>query len=125
MIAAPPVRMQREEHVPFLLIDDGFAEHRKLEALSDAAFRAFMHSLCYAARNQTDGFIPERTARVIAPAKATRELVDGVLWHRCDGGYLIHDYLDYNPSKQQISERKQATKERVAAWRARNGNHAS
>ena len=48
-------------------------------------------------------------------------LLDAGLWEEVDGGYLVHDYLDYQPSKEQVLAERHATKDRVSRWRERNG----
>ena len=59
----------------------------------------------------TDGFISDTDIETVAfnafqrqPKKAVESLVRAGLWDRVPGGYKIHDYLDYNKSKQEIEE---------------------
>ena len=59
----------------------------------------------------TDGFISDTDIETVAfnafqrqPKKAVESLVKAGLWDRVSGGYMIHDYLDYNKSKQEIEE---------------------
>mgnify|MGYP000983724929 CR=1 FL=1 len=59
----------------------------------------------------TDGFISDTDIETVAfnafqrqPKKAVESLVRAGLWDRVPGGYQIHDYLDYNKSKQEIEE---------------------
>lgn len=59
----------------------------------------------------TDGFISDTDIETVAfnaflrsPKKAVESLVRAGLWDRVPGGYMIHDYLDYNKSKQEIEE---------------------
>ena len=59
----------------------------------------------------TDGFISDTDIETVAfnafqrqPKKAVEALVKAGLWDRVSGGYMIHDYLDYNKSKQEIEE---------------------
>lgn len=48
-----------------------------------------------------------------------RQLIYAGLWDEADGGYRIHDYLDYQPSKQQIEdERRQKQAAGQAGGRA-------
>ncbi len=88
-------------------IDDGFIDHPKIARLSDRAFRVHIRALCYSAQHLTDGFLP---ASVFDPVlnrmqRASRELRDG-LWTIVPGGYQVHDYLHYNPSKNQVLQRR-------------------
>lgn len=36
-------------------------------------------------------------------------MVSAGLWEKTKGGYLIHDYLDYNPTKEVVTQRKEAS----------------
>jgi hypothetical protein len=100
------------ERVSWLKLDDGFPEHPKIADLSDAAFRAHLSAICYAARALTDGWVPESFAKVW-PRKTVRELEAAGLWTRADvRGYLIHDYLDWQPAKAAVLERRRKESER-------------
>lgn len=92
-------------------LDDSFPEHPKVIGLSDAAFRLHVVALCYCARNMTDGAISSAAGRFMgAKAKIVRELVDGRLWDVAEDGWIIHDYLAYNPSRERtLSRRASAT----------------
>jgi hypothetical protein len=86
-------------------------------------------ALCYCNRNLTDGFVPWAAARTllsweyIEGGKAwrvgvtsgpvgddvdadriTRILVAAGLWHEVEGGYQVHDYEDYQPTRQEVLE---------------------
>lgn len=99
-------------------LDDGFPDHPKAAGLSDAAFRSYVTSLCYAARFLTDGFIPGAVARKMAAPKVLVQL-SGPLWEEVEGGYQIHDYLAYNPTKEQVlAERQEKHAIKVKAGRA-------
>lgn len=79
-------------------LDDGFPQHPKVVTLSDEAFRAYVVALCYAAEYETDGFVPE----VVAVNGPVREaLVTHGLWDDAEGGIAIHDYLEFNPSREE------------------------
>lgn len=84
--------------MPWVKLDDGYPEHPKVVGLTDAAFRTDVEGWCYCARNLTDGFIPQGAAKRW-PNRAIAELIEVGRWESTAGGYLIHDWLDYNPSK--------------------------
>lgn len=44
--------------MPFLNLDDNFADHPKVDPLSDGAFRLHVAGMLYAAKHKTNGFIP-------------------------------------------------------------------
>ena len=100
--------------MPYLMSDDGFPDHPKVEALSDCAYRLHDAGRHYAARHTTDGAIPKyRVPRLTRTyrASALRELLDSRMWHEggegCGtktcikgeaGEYDVHDYLQWNKS---------------------------
>lgn len=99
----------------WIKLDDRFPEHPKVAGLSDKAFRLHIEAMCYAGRNLTDGKLPGRPFR--RSKKATNELLDAGLWFLGDDGLEIHDFTVYNPPKQKIEEKREATRQRVEAFR--------
>lgn len=101
----------------WLRVDDNFADHPKIEALSDAAFRVHVRALCYAARLNTEGYVQ---AGVAARFGATKKMIADFLalglWEDRDDGYMLHDFLEYNPSNAEREKRAAASS---AAARAR------
>ena len=89
-------------------LDDLFPENEKVSGLNDGAFRLHIHALCYAARNLTDGRISYNARRglggTISQISALR---DAGLWEAHEGGWVIHDYLEYNPSREQVMAQRQ------------------
>jgi hypothetical protein len=59
----------------------------------------------------------------IRGTKATaKQLEDAGVWDRVDDGWVIHDYLDYNPSREQVLlERKKNAERQEKFRRRRNG----
>lgn len=101
--------------MPWVKLDDNFFDHPKIVAAGRDARDLYLAGLCYCARNLTDGFIPEeRVARLaieagVADAKTAVTRLSTVirgtrcpLWETVDGGYQVHDYLDYNPTREQV-----------------------
>jgi hypothetical protein len=95
-------------------IDDGFPDHPKvlripLEAKPEALALQVL-ALCYSSRYLTDGKLPQHVVRVLLAGFPRAEelpklMVDAGLWEhdgQAAGDYVIHDYLEYNPSKRQV-----------------------
>lgn len=105
--------------------DDLYADHPKVAGLSDAAFRLHTTGILYCARNLTDGLISaDDVPRLVRKFRrsALVELVDRGLWVNVLGGaYSIHNYLDWNPSKQEVERRRAQAAKRKAEWRANHG----
>lgn len=91
-------------------IDDGFYDHPKVVAAGGLGTALFVCALSYSARHLTDGFIPAAQVRRLVdvedPGEVAARLVEVGLWEEGEGGYWIHDYLDYNPSAAEVGERR-------------------
>lgn len=127
--------------MPWLRLDDGFAEHPKIAGLSAAAFRLHVEALCYCARNLTDGYVSQAVLKRFSGGrrapKYAAELVDAGLWEpadeRADGaqlartcatdepqsgahlreaGWYIHDFLDFNPSREAVTDEREKARKR-------------
>lgn len=104
-------------------LDDGFADHPKVLGLSDPSFRLHVAAMCWSARRGTDGVIEQIDLRVlIAMVRGEpkiSELEEAELWDpRPEGGWTIHDWHKYNEPANKVKAKKEASKARVAAWRA-------
>jgi hypothetical protein len=61
----------------------------------------------------TDGFVPCHVLTTIGGTpKDARVLIDVGLWESVDGGYLFHDWLDYQPSRASVLAERAAAAER-------------
>ncbi|WP_159107490.1 hypothetical protein [Streptomyces rubrogriseus] len=104
-------------------MDDRFPSHRKIALLSDRAFRLHVSAICWCAENLTDGRISDRELALVTRVrgvKATaKQLEDAGLWDRTDDGWQIHDYLDYNPSREQVLIERKKNAERQERFRRR------
>jgi len=120
--------------MPYLNLDDDYPDHPKVEALTDPAFRLHTAAMTFCAKFTTDGFISPSQASKRTTTYRPRlltELIDGGLWHdqgdgcgtkTCPPGragfYLLHDYLQWNKSKDWWEKKRRKDAERLANWRA-------
>ncbi|KKL71602.1 hypothetical protein LCGC14_2093250 [marine sediment metagenome] len=94
-------------------LDDGFSDHPKVLVLPSDAIVLHLAGLCYCARQETDGAIPNHVLTILSRFSSTRtkklagELVQARVWEENGTGYIIHDYLDYNPSHKSLEERRE------------------
>src|SRR5690242_4591704 len=92
--------------MPWVRLDDGYPEHPKVDRVGPLAAWLNVCAWAYCARNLTDGFVPaERVSRLAAvqkPLELAKRLVEANLWEQVDGGFTVHDYLAYNPSREQV-----------------------
>lgn len=96
--------MRSTDIMSWIKLDDRMPDHRKVVGLSDRAFRAHIEALCYAAGNLTDGAVPAAVARAKRWTRSAGELVDAGLWEPHDSGWLIHDYLEHQRSRESAEE---------------------
>lgn len=113
--------------------DDEFPIHRKLGPLDDATYRLHSEAIFWCSRNTTDGRIArEELPAISVRAKTARvaKLVARNLWHaagsqRCGSekcptpgpdGWVIHDYLDYQPARDKVLADREAKAERQRNW---------
>ncbi|TVZ96475.1 hypothetical protein [Streptomyces sp. BK340] len=109
--------------MPWVKLDDRFPSHRKVALLPDRAFRLHVSAICWCSENLTDGRIADRELPLVAKVRglkaAAQQLVDAGLWDRIEGGWEIHDYLDYNPSRAQVLAERKKNAERQERFRQR------
>jgi hypothetical protein len=105
-------------------VDDGFSENPKILELDDRTFRIHVWALCYCARHLTDGLLVLGVLRgcPLVTRKYTLDrvlgcLVGAGLWEPVEGGYLVHDYLVFNPAAAKVREKRAAAAERQRRWR--------
>lgn len=96
----------------YLLVDAKMPKHPKVRRLSHAAFRLHFDALCDCKMFQTDGFVAAAGLDGISQASAkhaliAEELVPAGLWVETEGGWLIHDYLEWNYSRAEIESIKE------------------
>jgi hypothetical protein len=110
--------------MPWVRLDENFAQHPKVLQAGPLGMAMHVSALCYCNRHLTDGFVPKQIASMLLDLSGLamrmwdgdmvgggqdatweliiEDLVGAGLWEPVKGGWLIHDYLDYQPSKQQI-----------------------
>ena len=111
--------------MPWFKLDDSFAVHPKVLHAGNAATGLWVRCGTYSAQFLLDGHIPSKTVREFGNAREVASLLEVGLWVPCadDDGYLIPDYLEYNPSKEQVLAERAANRERQAK-RRRNSHGA-
>jgi 5-methylcytosine-specific restriction endonuclease McrA len=101
--------------MPWVRIDENALEHPKVIGLCDGAFRLWVQGLSHCQKYLTDGLITQagvRSLRSFSP-KRRRELTDAGLWHDEEsGGVRVHDYLQWNDSRQLVLENRDWSKRR-------------
>lgn len=102
--------------MPWGRLDDSLYDHPKLDALgryrlSCIGLNTLAQSWCN--RWLTDGLVPtDRVERLGGTVALANRLVDAGLWEKVDGGYRIHDFLDYNDSRETVLAQREAARAR-------------
>lgn len=103
-------------------LDDGFPFDLKIRTVSDVAFRLDVSAICWSAAQGSDGHIEPGWLGLLSdvrkPIAAAAELVASGRWHLpghdctskwcrpIEDGWLIHNYLRYNPAAQYAEIRR-------------------
>ena len=111
-------------------LDDDFHNHPKVALLGDLQLPAIgLHvlALCWSNSYLQNGVIPAGQVPKLCgdlsmllpqgtPGPLVCALVDAGLWEVVEGGWQIHDYLDYQPSRYEIlKQRRDVSKQRSKA----------
>lgn len=116
----------------WLKIDDAFGAHPKIMLAGNEAVGLWVRCASWSSAHLTDGFVPEAVVLMYGSKRLAQRLVDARLFEPRsvgpDGpGYAVHDFLIYNPSRNEVeSERARRNElrdpELVAAVKQRDGN---
>jgi hypothetical protein len=99
--------------VTWTKLSEDFDQHPKIVAAGPMAELLHIHGLLYCNRYLTDGHIPATAVRRLAPnptgfLRSVERLVELGIWVEVEGGYDVHDFLEYQPSRAKVlAERKQ------------------
>lgn len=109
-------------------LDDACTDHLKLRRAGTAGLALWTASIVWCSRHLTDGFIPTDMLHDIwRPVgesfdadSACARLVAAGLWDQVEGGWQVHDYLDYNPSREEVMRAREQAAERQRRRRSRH-----
>lgn len=103
--------------------ESSFVKHPKVQAIPDAkrpgAIAFHLSCTLYSAEVLTDGFVPHGVLSRLGHEVGLKRhkptvdlLVDVGLLEPVAGGYVVHDYLDYNPSSGEVKRLRKGAAER-------------
>jgi hypothetical protein len=108
--------------VSWVRLHDGALSHPKLVGLIDwkNPFCLWIWGLSYCQTHLTDGLIPLAALPNFVAVRTASRLVSGGLWHKADGGgFSVHDYLNWNDSKELVTRKRAEAKARISHSRDR------
>jgi hypothetical protein len=88
-------------------LEDDFPENPKIIEAGPVASWLHIKAIAFCNRQLTDGFVSYATVRWMNGAASAKVLVRVGLWETTKGGYLIHDYLEYQPSRAEVLDRRE------------------
>lgn len=96
-------------------LDDDFWSHPKVLRVGNEAAGAYVRMLSYCGKHLTDGHVEEEVARFITKPRILEALAEANFISQNGNGWLIPDYLEFNPSREQIREKRARDSARKAA----------
>lgn len=96
-------------------LDDQFHDSPKIVGLSLEAIGLHALALSYCGDRLTDGHLSGGWVRMRSAGRGelAEELIEAGIWSRNGNGYLIHDFLDYNPSREQVEGEREKARSRM------------
>jgi hypothetical protein len=85
-------------------VDDMSAFHKKVLRAGNAAWGAFCRMGAHSSHYELDGFVPNEVATVIATREEVDRLLEVGFLKTVDGGFQIHDFLEWNPSAAEVAQ---------------------
>lgn len=112
----------------WLRIDDRVRTHPKIAKAGPSAAWLWLCGVCYCREHLTDGFIPDAAVPALAmnlpsPKKHAARLVEVRLWEAADGGYQVHDFLDWNPSRSEVMSLRDKERDKKRTQRGTTEGH--
>lgn len=105
-------------------MDDGYMFNPKIVEAGPWAELLDRRAIEWCAKNETDGLVVRSGLRIIGRgipkvAERVNALLEVGRWAVNEGGgYWVHDYLKYNPSKADKETQREAGRERVRKHRS-------
>lgn len=114
--------------MPWVRIDEDFPRHPKIAAVGPLGMALQIAGLCYCNQYLTDGFIPKSVAvtmldldgislngKKAKPQAASEALIANLVkagvWDTEAGGYRVHDYHDFQPSRAEVLAERERNRE--------------
>jgi hypothetical protein len=105
--------------MPWFRLEDNFHAHPKVKRAGNGAVGLWIRCGTWSAQYLTDGVIPPEVYTSYGRPREVEQLVAARLWVPVDDGMVMPDYLDYQPSKADVEQRR-----KVDAERKRRGHDA-
>lgn len=87
-------------------VDDKFHSNMKVIAAGNAAVGLYVRCGAWTSEAEQEGRIPKRVARMYGSTREIAKLLEVRLWADMGDHYLMPDFLEYNPSAEELAERR-------------------
>ena len=111
--------------MPWTRLDDQFHTNPKLTGLRDGTFRLYVNALVWSVANLTDGRIPRANVPSLVPVTRPQyayyrasQLVTAGLWKQDGDDWIIHNFGDYQLTKDEILAKRKVGARRQALARS-------
>lgn len=105
--------------MPWFNVDDQMHSHPKVLAAGNAAIGLWARLGSYCSAYATEGFIPTEIVHAYGKKTERNNLITAGMLVPENGGYRLHDYLDYNRDREQIESAREQARERKRRQRER------
>jgi hypothetical protein len=109
-------------------VDDHLSDHRKVRKAGTSAMGLWVLAGSWSAAHLTDGWVPREVALRYGTERQAERLTSSGLWAAGDvdgePGWFFHQWIDHQPTREQVELRRKNAAERQAAWRANNNKGA-
>lgn len=111
----------------WIRLSDDYNDHPKFDNLSDGAFRLWHQAIGYCRKFKTDGLIPSASVRkfkAFSPKRQTELMTpchegENPLWWPVEAfGIKVHDYLEWNLSKEEEAKEADGAAKRMRRLRS-------
>jgi hypothetical protein len=113
----------------WIRLDDSFYDNPKVEPLSDRAYRLWTYCMGYSGRHLTDGFVPGYKVHELAHTRRSQRYIDELVERRFleprGDGYIVHDFLKHNPTREQVEKDRENNAKRQADYQAKKKQGAN
>lgn len=110
-------------------IDDSLYDHPKLNDLGRyrlPCIGLWTVAISWSNRYLTDGHVPTAQVKRLGGTRLLAEMLVRVgLWDQVADGYRVHDYLQFNQSRQEVENGRTAARERMRRSRELRENFAN
>lgn len=107
--------------MPWGRIDDDAWRHQRFTGVGPIAYGLFWAANSYSNERLLDGHLSAKHIVEVCgirqiPPEAAHELIEAGLWIGEGDGIWVHDYFDYNDSKEEILAKREKNAAKQAAW---------